>query len=330
MVKYSIVIPVFNRPDEVEELLNSLAKQRYRNFEIVIIEDGSTEPCKNVVDKYSGDLTIRYFFKENTGPGLSRNFGMEKAEGEYIILFDSDCLIPEDYLEKVEEHLAVKPLDAWGGPDAAHPSFSDTQKAIDYAMTSFFTTGGIRGKASNLDKFQPRSFNMGFKKEIYNKIGGFSNVHPGEDPEFSYKIMDAGFVTGLIPNAKVFHKRRIDFGKFIKQVYKFSVARIFLTKWFPEKFKIVYLFPSLFLLGSLGLIAFAILIKWHFLFPFGLLILLLFTDALVKTKKINITLLAIYASLIQLTVYGFGFLKAFFYIFILRKDERKAFPKMFF
>ncbi len=330
MIKYSIVIPVYNRPDEVEELLKSLSEQKYKNFEIVIVEDGSTEKCEHIVNNYSDKLTIRYFFKHNTGPGLSRNFGMEKAMGEYIIFFDSDCIIPDNYLQKVEESFAKKPLDAWGGPDAAHPSFSDTQKAIDYAMTSFITTGGIRGKSAHLDKFQPRSFNMGLKKEIFNKIGGFSNVHPGEDPEFSYKIMDAGFTTGLIADAKVYHKRRIDFSKFIYQVYKFGVVRVFLTKWFPEKFKIVYLFPSVFLLGSILLILLSLIFSPIFLSPFAVLLFLLLSEALIKTKSIKITLLAIYASIIQLSVYGFGFLKAAFNIFILRKDEKKAFPKMFF
>jgi glycosyltransferase involved in cell wall biosynthesis len=245
-MKYSIVIPIYNRPDEAEELLESLSRQRYQDFELVMVEDGSTQKCDHVVEKYNDKINIRYFYKENTGPGKSRNYGIENALGEYVILFDSDCIIPEDYLEKIEEFQKEFHLDCWGGPDAAHESFSDIQKAINFAMTSFITTGGIRGRKKQLDKFQPRSFNMGFKKEIYNKIGGFSNVHPGEDPDFSYRIMNAGYTTGLIPNAKVFHKRRIDFGKYRIQVYKFGVVRNFLIKWYPDKFKLVYLLPSFF------------------------------------------------------------------------------------
>jgi glycosyltransferase involved in cell wall biosynthesis len=216
--KYSVIVPVYNRPVEVEELLDSLAKQTWNQFDILIVEDGSTEDCRAICDKYSDRLDINYYFKENSGPGSSRNFGMEKATGEYMIFFDSDCLIPTQYFEEVEKFISQNKLDCWGGPDDAHPSFTIIQKAINYSMTSVITTGGVRGKENKLDKFQPRSFNMGISQKVYKAVGGFGDIHPGEDPDLSYRIMDAGFTTGLIPRAHVFHKRRIDFQKFVGDI----------------------------------------------------------------------------------------------------------------
>lgn len=326
---YSIIIPVYNRPGEVKELLDSLDKQSYKQFEIIIIEDGSSEPCKKIADQYTA-LNISYFFKENSGPGDSRNFGMAKAKGDYLIFFDSDCIIPSNYFQCVEDHLAKKSLDCFGGPDAAHASFTVVQKAINFAMTSIFTTGGIRGKKNNLDNYQPRSFNMGMKKTVYEHLGGFTDLHPGEDPDLSYRIMNAGYKVGLIENAFVYHKRRIDFRKFAKQVYKFGVVRNILIKWYPDKFKSVYLLPTTFLLGSIILIIFSIIISSLFIFPLVIIALLLFLEALLKTKNILIALLAVPASFIQLYSYGFGFLKGFIKILLLKKDERKALPSFFF
>ncbi|NNC85931.1 MAG: glycosyltransferase [Bacteroidia bacterium] len=329
-MKFSVIIPVYNRPDEVDELLQSLKAQDFKDFEMVIVEDGSSLPCKDVIDKYISDLNIRYFFKENSGPGLSRNFGMEKAEGQYMVFFDSDCVIPSNYFSAVNASLEQKHLDAYGGPDAAHESFTNIQKAINYAMTSFFTTGGIRGRKKQLDKFQPRSFNMGFTKEVYNKVGGFSTLHPGEDPDLSYRIMAAGFRTGLIPEAYVYHKRRIDFGKFAKQVYKFGVVRSVLIKWHKGTFKFVYALPSLFLLGTIAILLGAIFINKIFIYPLLLFALLVFVDSLMQTKNLGIALLSIYASFIQLLAYGVGFIKGVWKILILKKDERKSLPGFFF
>ena len=178
-MKYSFIIPVYNRPDEVDELLDSLIRQTVRDFEVVVVEDGSAVPCKEIVDKYASSLTIHYYSKENSGPGQTRNYGVERANGEYMLILDSDCIIPEGYLEAVEAELCKKPADAFGGPDRAHESFSDVQKAINYAMTSFFTTGGIRGGKKKLDKFYPRSFNMGVRKDVYQALGGFSKMRFG-------------------------------------------------------------------------------------------------------------------------------------------------------
>ena len=330
MPQYSVIIPVFNRPDEIKEMLDSLASQDYQDMEILIVEDGSDVSCEEIVMQYASKLDLKYFYKPNTGPGDSRNFGMEKAIGNYLLFFDSDCVLPSDYFTKLHNSLTEKPLDAFGGPDAAHESFSNIQKAINYTMTSFFTTGGIRGGKQQVNKFQPRSFNMGMKREVYQKIGGYSNVHPGEDPDLSFRIMDAGYKTGLISEAFVYHKRRIDFKKFALQVYKFGVVRVFLNKWYPTRSSIVYFFPSLFLLGSLGLILAALLLSPIFISPLVFYIGVLWLDACFKTKSMVISLLAIPTSLIQLIGYGYGYLKSQFIINFLGNNERKAFPSFFF
>ncbi|MEM7574402.1 MAG: glycosyltransferase [Bacteroidota bacterium] len=330
MRKYSIIIPVYNRPQEMAELLESLSKQRYRHFELVVVEDGSTHASDKVIAQYQDQLDIKYFQKPNSGPGDSRNYGMARATGDFLVFFDSDCLIPEHYFEAVEAALNERQLDAYGGPDAAHDSFSKTQKAINYAMTSFFTTGGIRGKALNLDKFTPRSFNMGVSKVVYERVGGYGDVHPGEDPDWSYRIMDAGFNTGLIPDAYVYHKRRIDFRKFRLQVYKFGLVRTILMKWHPGKFKVVFALPTLFLLGSLLFLLLALLWSPWAIAPLGFLAVVLFFDALRLTKSLDIALRAVPASFIQLYSYGWGFLRGFFHLQLLGREPRKAFPKFFF
>jgi len=330
MPKYSVIIPIYNRPDEAEELLASLAKQTYKNFDILMIEDGSTLDCSEIVKSYSNNLDIKYHFKANSGPGDSRNVGMSMATGDYLIFFDSDCIIPPQYFEEVEKHLAETPLDAFGGPDNAHPDFSKFQKAVNYAMTSIITTGGVRGKKSKLDQFQPRSFNMGISQEVYKKVGGYTDVTPGEDPDLSYRIMNAGFRVGLIEKAYVFHKRRVDFSKFIKQVYKFGVMRPVLIKWYPDKFKLTYTIPSLFLLFSLFLLLLTFVISPIFLSPLAFLAVILFIESIIKTKSLSISLLAVLASFIQLYSYGYGFLKSAILILGLKKEERIVFDNFFF
>ncbi len=325
---YSVIVPVFNRPNEVKELLDSLALQQYKNFEIVLIEDGSTQPCEFLLTNYTS-LNIRYFFKPNTGPGDSRNFGMSKAEGDYFIFFDSDCIIPSHYFDTLESELNNNPLDAFGGPDRAHESFSDVQKAINQAMTSFVTTGGIRGRKQHLDKFQPRSFNMGIKKEVYHSVGGFSDIHPGEDPDLSYRIMNAGYSTGLIVGAYVYHKRRIDFEKFYTQVNKFGMVRVILLKWYPEKAKAVYYLPAAFVLGTTLLLLMSMLIHFS-LMPLILLTIVIWAEAIVNTGSFKISVLSVVASYIQLFGYGIGFLNAFWKITMNGENERIAFPNLFF
>lgn len=328
MPKYSIIVPVYNRPNETEELLESLAVQQFTDFELILVEDGSSETSKHLAEQYSQKIDLKYFFKENTGPGDSRNFGMEKASGDYFLFFDSDCVIPADYMSKADELLSIRKLDAFGGPDNAHESFSNTQKAINYAMTSFFTTGGIRGGKKQLDKFQPRSFNMGFSRDVYENTGGFSDIHPGEDPDLSYRIMKGGYKVGLIRECFVYHKRRIDFGKYLKQVYKFGVVRVVLNKWHPDKTSPVFVLPTLFLLGSLFCLASATISLWA-LGPLAVFSVLILLDSLLQTKSVVISFKALVASFIQLYGYGFGYLKSYYLLKVLGKKERVALSSFF-
>ena len=255
MPYFSIIIPVYNRPDEVRELLESLNKQTLKDFEVLLIEDGSINRCDTVAQEFDKNLNICYFYKENSGRSLTRNYGMERASGEYLIFFDSDCIIPERYFEIVKTRLEEDYVDCFGGPDAAHTSFSNLQKAISYSMTSFFTTGGIRGGKKGMEKFTPRTFNMGFSKEVYKRVGGFKDMF-GEDIDLSLRIQKAGFRTALIRDAFVYHKRRVSFRSFYRQVSVFGRARVDLYLLHPESLKIVHLLPAPFVLGLLLLILF--------------------------------------------------------------------------
>ena len=261
-MRYSIIVPVYNRPDEVDELLQSLCEQTVKDFEVLIVEDGSVKPCKDVCDKYASILDLHYYAKENSGPGQSRNYGAERANGEYVIILDSDVVLPASYLQAVEDELKQNPCEAFGGPDATHPSFTPIQKAISYSMTSFFTTGGIRGGKAKLDKFYPRSFNMGIRRDVYLQLGGFTKMRFGEDIDFSYRIVEAGYMPRLFPEAWVWHKRRTDFRKFFRQVYNSGIARINLEKRHPGTMKLVHLLPTVFTLGVIGLLL--ITLFWPF------------------------------------------------------------------
>jgi glycosyltransferase involved in cell wall biosynthesis len=328
---FSLIIPIFNRPEEIEELLQSLLVQDFKNsFEVVIVEDGSSLSCREIVEKFQSKLDISYYFKPNSGPGDSRNYGMNVAKGDYFIIFDSDCIIPPHYLSEVEKALHLNFTDCFGGPDKALDSFSDVQKAINFAMTSFITTGGIRGGSETIDKFQPRSFNMGLSRKAFEASGGFAKIHPGEDPDLSIRLWDLGFETKLIPEAFVYHKRRIDWVKFYKQVNKFGKARPILNHWYPKYSKITYFFPSGFLLGMVLAIVTAILKSYILIFIFTIYFELLFILALLQTKSFKIGLLAVFATLIQFYGYGIGFLKSFILIQIFKQKPEKAFPELFF
>ena len=328
---FSLIIPVFNRPQEIDELLSSLILQNYQKpFEVVIIEDGSSTSCEDVVERYKYNLDISYYYKSNSGPGDSRNFGMLKAKGDYFIIFDSDCIIPPDYLNEVEKELNLNYVDCFGGPDKALDSFSDVQKAINFAMTSFITTGGIRGGSEKIDKFQPRSFNMGISKKAFESSGGFGKIHPGEDPDLSIRLWQLGFETKLFPKAYVYHKRRIDWSKFYKQVNKFGKARPILNEWYPKYSKITFYFPTLFLLGFLLSIATAFFKNYILLVVFTTYIEILFIVALLQTKSLKIGLLSVLATLIQFYGYGIGFLKSLVLIQIFKVKPQKAFPELFF
>lgn len=328
-MKYSFIIPVYNRPEEVDELLDSLTHQTFRDFEVLVIEDGSAIPCKDIVEKYDDLLSIKYFVKPNSGPGQTRNYGAERAEGEYLLILDSDCIVPPTYLEAVEAELNREPADAFGGPDRAHSSFSDIQKAINYAMTSFFTTGGIRGGKKKMDKFYPRSFNMGVRAEAYQALGGFSKMRFGEDIDFSIRIFKNGYCCRLFPEAWVWHKRRTDFRKFFKQVHNSGIARINLYKKYPESLKVVHLLPAAFTVGLLVLLLGSIWCLWCLL-PILLFILLIFIDASIRNKSIRIGCLSVAASFIQLVGYGSGFILAWWRRCVKGKDEFAAFEKTFY
>ena len=328
---FSLIIPIYNRPEEIKELLESLLLSSYKKeYEIVIIEDGSKIDCKEVVAQYADNFLISYYFKENSGPGDSRNYGMKVAKGDYFIILDSDCLIPANYLSEVEKELEANYVDCFGGSDAAHESFSKIQKAINFTMTSFLTTGGIRGGSEKIGKFQPRSFNMGISKKAFQESKGFGNIHPGEDPDLSIRLWKLGYKTRLFPNAFVYHKRRIDWDKFSIQVNKFGKARPILDSWYPEYSKITFWFPSLFIIGlffSVIVLIFGCKLP-ILLYAFYYLMILVFST--MQNSSLEIGLLSLVAVNRQFFGYGLGYLKSFLKIKILKQQPEKAFPELFF
>jgi len=346
-MKYSIIVPVYNRPDEVDELLQSLCEQSLKDFEVVIVEDGSQKDCKEVVGRYTDRLDVKYFMKPNSGPGQSRNYGAERAKGDYLLVLDSDVVLPTGYLQAVDDELRRQPADAFGGPDAAHPSFTDVQKAISYSMTSFFTTGGIRGGKKKLDKFYPRSFNMGIRREVYLQLGGFSKMRFGEDIDFSYRIVEAGYQPRLFPSAWVWHKRRTDFRKFFRQVYNSGIARINLEKRHPGTLKLVHLLPMVFTVGVIALVLISAFGRammhydapnwrsWYWVcalpwLPILFYSLVIFLDSSIRNKSLKVGLLSVPAAFVQLMGYGFGFIESWWKRCVRKQDEFTAFEKNFY
>ena len=330
-LEYSFIIPVYNRPDEIRELVESMAELDYNgDFEIVIVEDGSTVSSEGVIEDFKDKLNISYYYKENTGPGDSRNYGMKMAKGNYFLILDSDVILPSNYLKEVDIFLSSNFYDCFGGPDAAHKSFTDLQKAINYSMTSLLTTGGIRGNKQAVNKFQPRSFNMGLSKKAFLESGGFGLIHPGEDPDLALRLLKEGFETILIPEAIVFHKRRIDWNKFYTQVNKFGKVRPILNSWHPQSAKITFWFPALFILGFLfsvilGLLGFTLFIGLYIFY-----FLIIGIDAGLKNKSSYIGIAAIIATFIQFLGYGVGFLNSIWKLKFLKMEPQEAFPKLFF
>ena len=343
-MKYSIIVPVYNRPDEVDELLESLSNQTRKDFEVIIVEDGSVKTCKDVCDKYADILVLHYYAKENSGPGQSRNYGAERANGEWLIILDSDVVLPEGYLEAVDQEIKDG-IAAFGGPDAAHPSFTPVQKAISYSMTSFFTTGGIRGGKAKLDKFYPRSFNMGIRRDVYLQLGGFSKMRFGEDIDFSYRIVEAGHSPRLFPGAWVWHKRRTDFRKFFRQVYNSGIARINLEKRHPGTMKLVHLLPMVFTVGVIALILISAVGRalMHYVdrdqfywmcfgpwIPIIIYSMVICIDSTIRNRSLKVGLLSIPAAFVQLMGYGLGFIESWWKRCVLRQDEFTAFEKTFY
>ena len=309
-MQFSIIIPVYNRPQEVDELLESLCHQTVKDFEVVVVEDGSTEKCDAVCEQYADRLAVHYHYKPNSGPGPSRNYGAERSQGEYLIILDSDVIVPEEYLATIQQELDREPCDAFGGPDRAHASFTPIQKAINYAMTSFFTTGGIRGGKAKMDKFYPRSFNLGIKKSVYEALGGFAPMRYGEDIDLSTRIFKGGYNCRLFPEAFVYHKRRVKFSSFFKQVKHSGEARIVLKNKYPETFKLVHLLPAAFVVGNLLLVMLGIFCHWIWFLPILLYVVMVFVDSLIKNKDLKVALLSVPAAYCQLFGYGTGFLGA--------------------
>lgn len=330
-LELSFIIPIYNRPDEITELLESFTLlEGDGNFEIVIVEDGSTITSEAIVKDFSSKLNINYYFKENSGPGDSRNYGMRNAKGNYFIILDSDCILPKTYYKEVIKSLNDSYVDCFGGPDAAHESFTSLQKAINFSMTAFITTGGIRGREDSVDKFQPRSFNMGISKEAFEATKGFGRIHPGEDPDLTIRLWKNGFRTQLIPQAYVYHKRRISWSKFHKQVKKFGLVRPILNHWHPKTKKITYWFPTVFVLGIvIAVMSACFKIFWPL---YGVLFyyLIAFILAVIKTKSISVGFQSLMAITIQFFSYGLAFLKSTFILKVLKKKPEDAFPELFF
>ena len=307
--RFSVIVPVYNRIDEVEDLMGSLESQTCKDFEVAIVEDGSSLPCGDVVKRDAG-VRSKYYYKDNEGRSIARTYGMERAEGDYFIFFDSDCVIPERYFEILSEELDRNPVDCFGGPDAAHDSFTSTQKAINYAMTSFLTTGGIRGGKVSLEKFTPRTFNMGFSREVYDKVGGFREMF-SEDIDMSTRIRQAGFSISLIRDVSVYHKRRVDFRKFFRQVHVFGMSRITLRLLYPGSMKAVHTLPALAVIAGAVLLSLGIFVSPWWLLPLGVYLAAIFLSAVAATRSLVIALKAVPASVIQITGYGSGFIRAY-------------------
>jgi len=330
-MQFSVIIPIYNRPDEIVELLESLTLQSAKSlFEVIIIEDGSEYSCEEVIHPYFNQLDLHYYTQTNQGPGPARNTGAAKAKGEYLIFFDSDCIIPSNYFNNVIEHLDIQALDCFGGPDESHPFFTPIQKAISYSMTSPITTGGIRGGGRKMDKFYPRSFNLGIKRSAFEALNGFANMRFGEDLDLSMRTVKQGFTVGLIAEASVYHKRRTHFKAFFKQVFNSGIARIDLSLLHPGTLKPVHMLPSAFTLGYPVLALLGYLLSPLFYFLFALFPLTIFTDALFRTKSAYVALLSTWASIIQLTGYGTGFIKAFWVRIVKGKGSFHNFAQSFY
>ncbi|MDR1974621.1 MAG: glycosyltransferase [Bacteroidales bacterium] len=330
-MQYSIIIPVYNRPQEMEELLQSLSLQTENNFEVVVVEDGSKDTALSQVEKYRSEINIHYVTKPNTGRSDTRNVGIANAKGEYFLFFDSDCILPSEYIATLNKRLREHYVDCFGGPDNALDTFTSTQKAVNYAMTSFLTTGGIRGSRSvRMEKFNPRSFNMGFSRAVYEKVGGFKDML-GEDIDLSIRIHAAGFSTALLQDVYVYHKRRLSLKRFYRQVFNFGKGRVILYKLYPHSLKIVHCLPAMFVTGEIGLIALSIFHSLYWLIPAGVYISALFIDALCRTRSIAIAGKSIITSLIQLNGYGLGFWSAFWDKIIMKRplEQGAALTKMY-
>lgn len=323
--KYSLIVPTFKRADEVRECLQSLTQQTYKNFEVIIADGTPGESLEHATTPFRKALKLVFLYEEYLGVSEARNLGFQKARGEYIIFLDSDCIIPPQYLQAVEASLSQKNLDLFGGPDAAAEDFTPVQKAISYSMTSLLTTGGIRGKKQHVGTYHPRSFNMGMKKSVFAAVNGFSDFKCGEDIELSIRIIKAGYSSGLIEDAYVYHKRRTDFKQFFKQVYRFGAARINIGTRHPGEIKLTHLFPLAFISGLALSLALALLLPGigkPLMAFFALYLLLIFLHSSANEKSLKVGALSVVAVVVQFAGYGYGFLMNAIEVFI--KGNKKG------
>lgn len=331
MKQLSLIVPVYNRAQEVEELLASLLEQEDNQFEVILVEDGSTLTCRQQAQDYTNHLSLQYYFKKNSGPGLSRNYGAERAQGDYFIFLDSDCVLPPGYVKAVRQFLTRKPqVEAFGGPDRARRDFTPIQKAINYSMTAFLTTGGIRGGGKRMEKFHPRSFNMGLSRRAYDLSGGFSGLRFGEDIDLSIRIHQLDIPTALIPEAFVYHKRRTHFRQFFKQIYNSGIARINLHKRHPGTLKSVHFFPAFFTLGWILALLLLFLGQPEGLYLYLIYAAAIFIHASLENKSLKVGLLSVASSFIQLSAYGWGFIYSFWRRMVLGKGEFARFERNFY
>lgn len=317
--KYSLIIPTFKRPDEVEECLQSLTLQTFRDFEVIIADGTPGNSLEYVAEPFKNRLNLTFLYEEYLGVSEARNLGFQHAKGEYIIFLDSDCIIPPNYLAAVDEHLKKEPLDLFGGPDAAAEDFSPMQKAISYSMTSLLTTGGIRGKRQHVGTYHPRSFNMGIRRSVFEAVGGFSDFKCGEDIELSIRIIKAGYRSGLIEKAFVYHKRRTSFRQFYRQVFRFGAARINIGSRHPGEIRLAHLFPLAFTAGLVFSLLVALLLpsvaEW-LLTGYGAYLLALLLHSSVENKSLHVGLLSVAATLVQFFGYASGMLSNAFEVYI--------------
>lgn len=317
MPYFSVIVPVYNRVDEVRDLMRSLSEQTFTDFEVIIVEDGSTQPCREAVEEFAGKVDTQYYHKPNEGRSIARNYGIERARGQYLVFFDSDCVIPSGYFQALSTRLKHEYTDCFGGPDAAHESFSTLQKAINFSMTSLLTTGGIRGGKINLEKFVPRSFNMGYSRSVWEAVGGFREMF-SEDIDMSTRIRREGFSIQLINEAYVYHKRRTSLKKFCRQVYVFGMSRVTLKLLYPDSLKAVHCMPAVFVAGSAAMILLALLWRWWCVLPLAAYLAALLVAATASTRSLKIGALAVVTSIVQLGGYGIGFIKAYTWKILLR------------
>ncbi len=334
----SVITPSYNRASELEHLMRSISAQSidHNLFELIISDDGSTDDTEALINSWQekASFSIKYISQENKGPGAARNHGLEKSIGELILFIDSDCEAHPKWIETIVDEYHKSEFDACGGPDGGKKDFTLLQKAIDYSMTSFFTTGGMRGHSEKMiSKFYPRTHNMGVKRDKYEAVGGFGNLRHGQDIEFSHRIRTSGGKIRFIKNALVYHRRRTSLRQFIKQVFNWGVARINLGKIDTAMLEPVHFLPSLSILLSLFIILIIYQLDWGiseiFLLFFSPLSIICLLGALNK-KDLRVFPILLLVIPIQIFGYGLGFLQAYIRRFIFNEAELVGFKKNYY